>query len=214
MCVNRVKRFPPCACVPARAVCDRSNRAACTWSTWSAVGNRTPRTGELRSAPERGDDTARSTLWGPSAACTSILYRVCYDPPPMSTPAREGETIEGSRTMRNRPYPVLKCSSNSYMCTGRRVKVRAGGDNAPAAATRNTPGAVSLELPRTRAAAKICLSRSPISSFFWRGRRSLHRACERHRKSPSVGFLLTSFRRGRPGRRAGLFSFWRTRPNS
>ena len=33
-------------------------------------------------------------------------------PPPMSTPAREGETIEGSRTMRNRPpYPVLKCSS-------------------------------------------------------------------------------------------------------
>ena len=26
----------------------------------------------------------------------------------MSTPAREGETIEGSRTMRNRPYPVLK----------------------------------------------------------------------------------------------------------
>ena len=32
----------------------------------------------------------------------------------MSTPAREGETIEGSRTTRNRPYPVLKCSrSNS-----------------------------------------------------------------------------------------------------
>jgi len=29
----------------------------------------------------------------------------------MSTPAREGETIEGSRTTRNRPYPVLKCSS-------------------------------------------------------------------------------------------------------
>ena len=23
---------------------------------------------------------------------------------------REGETIEGSRAMRNRPYPVLKCS--------------------------------------------------------------------------------------------------------
>ena len=32
-------------------------------------------------------------------ACTSILYRVCYDPPPMNTPAREGETIEGSRTI-------------------------------------------------------------------------------------------------------------------
>ena len=30
---------------------------------------------------ERGDDTARSTLRGPSAACTSILDRVCYDPP-------------------------------------------------------------------------------------------------------------------------------------
>ena len=31
----------------------------------------------------------------------------------MNTPVREGETIEGSRTMRNRPYPVLKCSSSS-----------------------------------------------------------------------------------------------------
>ena len=31
----------------------------------------------------------------------------------MNTPVREGETIEGSRTMRNRPYPVLKCSSTS-----------------------------------------------------------------------------------------------------
>jgi len=28
----------------------------------------------------------------------------------MNTPVREGETLEGSRTMRNRPYPVLKCS--------------------------------------------------------------------------------------------------------
>ena len=28
----------------------------------------------------------------------------------MNTPVRVGETIEGSRTMRNRPYPVLKCS--------------------------------------------------------------------------------------------------------
>ena len=31
----------------------------------------------------------------------------------MTTPVREGETIEGSRTMRNRPYPVLKCSSSA-----------------------------------------------------------------------------------------------------
>jgi len=29
----------------------------------------------------------------------------------MNIPVREGETIEGSRTTRNRPYPVLKCSS-------------------------------------------------------------------------------------------------------
>ena len=28
----------------------------------------------------------------------------------MNIPVREGETIEGSRTTRNRPYPVLKCS--------------------------------------------------------------------------------------------------------
>ena len=33
----------------------------------------------------------------------------------MNIPVREGETIEGSRTTRNRPYPVLKCSSES--CT-------------------------------------------------------------------------------------------------
>ena len=31
----------------------------------------------------------------------------------MNTPVREGETIEGSRTTRNRPYPVLKCSTKS-----------------------------------------------------------------------------------------------------
>ena len=30
----------------------------------------------------------------------------------MNIPVREGETIEGSRTTRNRPYPVLKCSSS------------------------------------------------------------------------------------------------------
>ena len=36
-------------------------------------------------------------------------------------PPTEGETIEGSRTMRNRPYPVLKCSSSN----GRRYAVPA-----------------------------------------------------------------------------------------
>ena len=39
-------------------------------------------------AEERGDDTA-------SAACTLILYRVCYDPPPMNTPVREGDDDRG-----------------------------------------------------------------------------------------------------------------------
>ena len=43
-----------------------------------------------------------------SAACTSILYHICHDP--MNTPVREGEPIEMSRTMRNRPYPVWQCS--------------------------------------------------------------------------------------------------------
>ena len=40
-------------------------------------------------------------LW----TCTSQDVR--YDPPPMNIPVRVGETIEGSRTMRNRPYQVL-----------------------------------------------------------------------------------------------------------
>ena len=35
----------------------------------------------------------------------------------MNTPVREGETIEGSRTMRNRPYPVLKCSKGTPVPT-------------------------------------------------------------------------------------------------
>ena len=32
----------------------------------------------------------------------------------MNTPVREGETIEGSRTTRIRPYPVLKCSRRKW----------------------------------------------------------------------------------------------------
>ena len=38
----------------------------------------------------------------------------------MTTPVRVGETIEGSRTMRNRPYPVLKCSSAQVLKKERR----------------------------------------------------------------------------------------------
>ena len=57
---------------------------------------------------ERGDDTARSTLWGPSAACTSILDRVCYDPP-------DEHTSAGGRDDRRGPVPCgidpIKCSS-------------------------------------------------------------------------------------------------------
>ena len=37
----------------------------------------------------------------------------------MNIPVREGETIEGSRTTRNRPYPVLKCSRHvrfAFVC--------------------------------------------------------------------------------------------------
>ena len=37
----------------------------------------------------------------------------------MNTPVREGETIEGSRTMRNRPYQVLKSQETSAQ--GRRL---------------------------------------------------------------------------------------------
>ena len=39
----------------------------------------------------------------------------------MTTPVREGETIEGSRTMRNRPYPVLKSQVLKVGHGGRRL---------------------------------------------------------------------------------------------
>ena len=76
-------------------------------------GRRPPSRGRARvfssTCDEPGSIQHCRNLW--HLASTRILYRVCYDPPPMNTPVREGETIEGSRTMRNRPYPVLKCSS-------------------------------------------------------------------------------------------------------
>ena len=55
-------------------------------------------------------------LWGPSAACTSILYRVCYDPP-------NEHTSEGGRDDRGVPYhaesalssaQVLKVTGDAY----------------------------------------------------------------------------------------------------
>ena len=46
----------------------------------------------------------------------------------MNTPVREGETIEGSRTMRNRPYQVLKCSKGlGGLYVGSFVVVFVGG---------------------------------------------------------------------------------------
>ena len=63
---------------------------------------------------------SRGTVTSPSPSgrggTTLLLQRapqsctVFVMTPPMNTPVRVGETIEGSRTMRNRPYPVLKCS--------------------------------------------------------------------------------------------------------
>ena len=40
----------------------------------------------------------------------------------MNTPVREGETIEGSRTMRNRPYPVLKYHAESTLSSAQVLK--------------------------------------------------------------------------------------------
>ena len=44
--------------------------------------------------------------------------------PPMNTPVREDETIEGSRTMRNRPYQVLKSSREKIQACHRRTQTR------------------------------------------------------------------------------------------
>ena len=64
-------------------------------------------------APRHAADVelySSTALYISTALQCSTLY-ILYTLPQMNTPAREGETIEGSRTMRNRPYPVLKCSS-------------------------------------------------------------------------------------------------------
>ena len=70
----------------------------------------------------------------------------------MNTPVREGETIEGSRTMRNRPYPVLKCSTRLEHClnthkqapnSNERTRVPArGGAHSPNIETERTAPAV------------------------------------------------------------------------
>ena len=66
-----------------------------------------------------------------SSSPTGMFVRatcVCYDPPPMNTPVRVGETIEGSRTMRNRPYPVLKCSRATYIAKMYRAPCGGGAE--------------------------------------------------------------------------------------
>ena len=93
----------------------RACPVSCTWSTWSAVGNRTSRAGEQRSAP----DTA-------SAACTSILYRVCYAPPPNE------HTSEGGRDDRGVPYQPcgidpIKCSSAQAHPAGQMIGIGCEG---------------------------------------------------------------------------------------
>ena len=94
---------------------------------------------------ERGDDTARSTLWGPSAACTSILCTVFVMTPPNEHTSEGGRDDRGVPyhaepvpcgtdpircssargvhriTMRNRPYPVLKCSRGRVLDGGKRA---------------------------------------------------------------------------------------------
>jgi len=57
---------------------------------------------------ERGDDTASASVH------LDVLYRVCYDPPPMNKPVREGETIEATRgpvPCGIDPIPVLSAQS-------------------------------------------------------------------------------------------------------
>ena len=41
--------------------------------------------------------------------CVSSWFRI-KNTHSLTLTVREGETVEGSRTMRNRPYQVLKCS--------------------------------------------------------------------------------------------------------
>ena len=72
----------------------------------------------------------------------------------MNTPVREGETIEGSRTMRNRPYPVLKCSSAHqvlYSCAKRQAQRRA-----LVAGAVDTAFRVRLRLPLAANKHELC----------------------------------------------------------
>ena len=68
-------------------------------------------------------------LWQRAPRSCTVLV---MPPPPMNTPVRVGETIEGSRTMRNRPYPVLKCSINRAVISwGDWATTRLRADPAP-----------------------------------------------------------------------------------
>ena len=101
----------------------------------------TPPSPSGRGRGERGDDTA-------SAACTPRSCTVfVMTPPQMNTPVREGETIEGSRTTRNRD--PIQCSSaqvgsvyGSAYGLASSLSIRAGGAGTPS--SMPTMGALAL----------------------------------------------------------------------
>jgi len=67
----------------------------------------------------------------------------------MNTPVREGETIEGSRTMRNRPYPVLKCSKDERRPRPKQSSERPLRENPGPSATRGSDDSNVLMSRRT-----------------------------------------------------------------
>ena len=76
----------------------------------------------------------------------------------MNTPVREGETIEGSRTMRNRPYPVLKCSRSvtpPSPPTSPSETTERGDDTASAACT-SILGALGVQSATAHPIYRVC----------------------------------------------------------
>ena len=92
--------LPPPA--PSETLPPPSPRRVATWPRGAS-----PAAPSLLSRAASAPETCSPQLQRPRAGARHgpsnlVLLKV--------TPVREGETIEGSRTMRNRPYPVLKCS--------------------------------------------------------------------------------------------------------
>jgi len=95
-----------------RALLSSSNRAAMNWEA------------RIRSVTPPSPSGRGGTTLLRQRAPRSCTVFVMTPPNEHTVPVREGETIEGSRTMRNRPYPVLKCSKlgfgNSFDSTSTR----------------------------------------------------------------------------------------------